>query len=655
MYNNKMVNYEKEEKKRTEINFIKSEKYHHSNNDFNKNIEKINTEKCERASILLDNMSALDYSNLNNGDKRSDSIYSVNWKVLKTNELNYMNSGNIGNDKYKRRSLTCNNFTNNIFDSSINENKKLLYEIEKSDFKDINQQIGKTLINSYSDYYLENEKKDWSKFNKFSNYNMLDLDTYNNEDIDIPLYKDKTNIIIDNGKNDDNPFNNRLMNFQKRKHVKNYNGENIKFELLKENKDDYNGRNNIFYRPDENVNKIEMNRKRIDKEDKYIFNLKSGKKERIDVKLCKDKNKKDVKKNIISEWYNNSEENNKMFENKMKTEFDIKLNKMIEKYRVQDEEKKEVTNIIYKKYMNIKNGLIKESYEKKKLKDENEKLKNELMGLIKPPIENNMIYDYKKKLENYMYLSKNKDIEVKKLENELINMKNKLNVFEKEYLDLSSEKKKLRDTNEEIKKDNINLKKKLETFKIVNEEMKEILFYKDLKINYFYNIINLLDSTIIKEDIQKAMFSKEKKRVEIFDDIDNGSIDSQKMENNCRKNIDEYQSFKGDKEMGVIKNMNKKIIIKSFVQKIEDINKKIKKHMNALDSYENKMSNILYNSYEIGENSENTNEKNKKDNELLDKYFNCENLSFNENELNLSVGSDGLTTFFAKSSSKDKN
>lgn len=149
--------------------------------------------------------------------------------------------------------------------------------------------------------------------------------------------------------------------------------------------------------------------------------------------------------------------------------------------------------------------------------------------------------------------------------------------------------------------------------------------------------------------------SKEKKRVEIFDDIDNGSIDSQKMENNCRKNIDEYQSFKGDKEMGVIKNMNKKIIIKSFVQKIEDINKKIKKHMNALDSYENKMSNILYNSYEIGENSENTNEKNKKDNELLDKYFNCENLSFNENELNLSVGSDGLTTFFAKSSSKDKN
>ncbi|VEV54758.1 conserved Plasmodium protein, unknown function [Plasmodium vinckei vinckei] len=625
-----MANYEKEEKK-------KAEKNYRNNNGFNKNIEKINSEKCERASILLDNLSALDYSNLNDIDKSSSSIYSENWKVLKTNEGNYMDSVNVGNNRCKRRSLTCNNFTNknHFFDSSINENKKLLYESELPDFKDINHQIANSLINSYSDYYLENEKKDWNNFNSVSNYNMSDLDIYNDEDIDIDLYKNKTNIVVDE---DESPCNGRLINFQKRRYVKNCGGKNGKFEWG-------NGRENIFYKGHENGNQTEGDRKKIDKQDKYVFNLKSGKKERIDMKPYKDKNKKDRKKNTTNEWNNNNEEKKKMFENQIRTEYDIKLNKMIEKYRDQDEEKKEVTNIIYKKYMNIKNDLIKESYEKNRLKDENEKLKNELTELIKSPVENDMMYNYKKKLEDYMYLSKNKDIEIKKLENELINMKNKLNVIEKECLSLSGEKTKLRDSNEEIKKDNINLKKKLETFKIVNEEMKEILFYKDLKINYFSNIISLLDETIMKKEIQKVTFSKVRKTGEELESIDNGSTGFQKIEDECR-------SFKGDKQMGAIKNMNKKIIIKSFVQKIEDINKKIKKHMSTLDSYENKMSNILYNSHEI---VENTSEKNKKDNELLDKYFNCENLSFNENELNLSVGSDGLTTFFAKSNSKDKN
>ncbi|SCL97284.1 conserved Plasmodium protein, unknown function [Plasmodium chabaudi chabaudi] len=648
MYDNKMVSYEKEEKKRAAKKFFKNEKYDRNNNGFNKNIEKINSEKCERASILLDNLSALEYSNLIDFDKSSSSIYSGNWKVLKTNEGNYMDSVNIGNNRCKRRSLTCNNFTNknNIFDSSINENSKLLYEREQLNFKDINNQIVNTLINSYSDYYLENEKKDWNKFNSASNYNMPDLDTYNDEDIDIPLYRNKTDIMIDKDENE-SPCNTRLINFQKRKHVKN-SGENIKFEWV-------NRRENRFYKPYENGNKAEENRKKIDKQDKYVFNLKSGKKERIDMKPYKDKNKKDWKKNTTNEWDNNSEENMKMFENKMKTEYDTKLNKIIKKYKAQDEEKKEVTNIIYKKYINIKNDLIKESYEKKRLKDENEKLKNELTELIKLPVENDMIYNYKKKLEDYMYLSKNKDIEIKKLENELINMKNKLNVLEKECLSLSGEKTKLRGTNEEIKKDNINLKKKLETFKIVNEEMKEILFYKDLKINYFSNIISLLDETIMKKEVQKVMFSKVRKTGENLGGIDNGSTSSQKIEDDCQQKNDESRNFMGDKQMGAIKNMNKKIIIKSFVQKIEDINKKIIKHMNALDSYENKMSNILYNSHEIVENSENTSEKNKKDNEILNKYFNCENLSFNENELNLSVGSDGLTTFFAKSNSKDKN
>ncbi|SCM00049.1 conserved Plasmodium protein, unknown function [Plasmodium chabaudi adami] len=649
MYDNKMVSYEKEEKKRAEKKFFKNEKYYRNNNGFNKNIEKINSEKCERASILLDNLSALGYSNLIDFDKSSSSIYSENWKVLKTNEGNYMDSVNIGNNRCKRRSLTCNNFTNknNIFDSSINENSKLLYEREQLNFKDINHQNVNTLINSYSDYYLENEKKDWNKFNSASNYNLPDLDTYNDEDIDIPLYRNKTDIMIDKDENE-SPCNTRLINFQKRKHVKNSGGENIKFEWV-------NRRENRFYKPYENGNKTEGNRKKIDKQDKYVFNLKSGKKERIDMKPYKDKNKKDWKKNTTNEWDNNSEENMKMFENKMKTEYDTKLNKIIKKYKAQDDEKKEVTNIIYKKYINIKNDLIKESYEKKRLKDENEKLKNELTELIKLPVENDMIYNYKKKLEDYMYLSKNKDIEIKKLENELINMKNKLNVLEKECLSLSGEKTKLRGTNEEIKKDNINLKKKLETFKIVNEEMKEILFYKDLKINYFSNIISLLDETIMKKEVQKVMFSKVRKTGEDLGGIDNGSTSSQKIEDDCQQKNDESRNFMGDRQMGAIKNMNKKIIIKSFVQKIEDINKKIIKHMNALDSYENKMSNILYNSHEIVENSENTSEKNKKDNELLDKYFNCENLSFNENELNLSVGSDGLTTFFAKSNSKDKN
>ncbi|CAD2096929.1 conserved Plasmodium protein, unknown function [Plasmodium vinckei] len=649
MYNNKMVSYEKEKKKRAEKNFLKSEKYYRNNNGFNKNIERINSEKCERASILLDNLSALEYSNLTDIDKSSSSIYSENWKVLKTNEANYMDSVNIGNNRCKRRSLTCNNFTNrnNIFDSSINENKKFLYERELPNFKDINHQIANTLINSYSDYYLENEKKDWNNFNSVSNYNMSDIDIYNDEDIDIPLYKNKTNIVTDEDESE-SPCNTRLINFQKRKHVKKCDGENGKFEWD-------NGRENIFYKGHENGNKTERNRNKIDKQDKYVFNLRSGKKERIDMKPYKDKNKKDGKKNTTNEWHSNSEENKKMFENKIRTEYDIKLNKMIEKYRAQDEEKKEVTNIIYKKYMNIKNDLIKESYEKKRLKDENEKLKNELTELIRSPVENDMIYNYKKKLEDYMYLSKNKDIEIKKLENELINMKNKLNVLEKECLSLSGEKTKLRDTNEEIKKDSINLKEKLETFKIVNKEMKEILFYKDLKINYFSNIISLLDETIMKKEVQKVMFSKVKKTGEELGGIDNGSTSIQKIKDDCQQKNDECRSFKGDKQMGAIKNMNKKIIIKSFVQKIEDINKKIIKHMNALDSYENKMSNILYNSHEIVENNENTSEKNKKDNELLDKYFNCENLSFNENELNLSVGSDGLTTFFAKSNSKDKN
>lgn len=102
-------------------------------------------------------------------------------------------------------------------------------------------------------------------------------------------------------------------------------------------------------------------------------------------------------------------------------------------------------------------------------------------------------------------------------------------------------------------------------------------------------------------------------------------------------------------ELDPIKNMNKKIIIKSIVHKIKDINKKMETHNQMLNTFENRKNQIVHKNQEILKNGDNLIKDIKKKNqsELLDNYFDSTGFSLNEKECTLDKENKELKTFFS--------
>ncbi|CRG95431.1 conserved Plasmodium protein, unknown function [Plasmodium gallinaceum] len=609
MYINKVNLFKYEEKNKKLNSFLLNSNYSMNNND-NKNIQQMNLEKCEKASILLDNFNVLNQLTLKEENKKFQRnalndyiLYNYdNIGYEKSTDSNFSNSENIFDltkFHFKERNHESSLNENSLYDNSkyIYENKYKNIDYNRNYEKESEVYYQDIISNNYEDSE-ENEDNSDEKINFRHNsqntnnnyYNKLEKYKYNEKN----NYED-INICT----------NNKVENISRKKKTKCNYIEKI-FDLKKEKdllKDKKNNSGDI--------------KKKNEVENKFVMENKNK-------NILKEKNIKNKRKNeifyekLLKEKVNFYEEEKE----EIKKSFENKLEEVIKNYEEEKEKKKNLINNIYTKYINIKNELIKANNEKQNLKKENDILKEELKNPTNYCINNKMLNSYKEKLDYYIFLSKNKDIKIKNLEEELKATRKNLEEKEKISCVISEEKKNLHKMNVLLKKDTIYLQKKLEKLKKMKEEMKEIILYKEMKINYFINILNIIDETIMNE---------------------NENNKQPKKKGNDKVEID------------AIKNINKKIIIKSILHKIKDLNKKIKKHDKTLENFQNQDDKFLYNKDEVILKSNNNDKKEKNENELIDNYFNSQNFILNEDEQNLIKENEHIKTFFTNYNESNTN
>ncbi|CRG98826.1 conserved Plasmodium protein, unknown function [Plasmodium relictum] len=589
--------------------FFLNSNYSESNND-NKNVQHMNFKKCEKASILLDNFNILNQITLKEEIKCSQKNSFNDFIIYNYDNKIYENSADSNSATYEKVfDLTKFKIKEKNYENSLNknlqyENYQNIYENKTKNIyysneyeKDDDVYYQKIVCNNYKDGEHDNGSNIDENLNHIDSYQ----NEYYNYHDELQKYK---GIEKNDFKNTNICKNNKKRNNSKKKYEKYNCIENI-FDLKKE-KDLVEKKKNNW---DQMENKNEM-RNKVDIVNKNNNN--NNKK-----KFLKENNVKIIKKSEAQLNYEKLLKEKVTFheeeKEKIKKSFEHKLEEITKNYEEEKEKKKNLINNIYTKYINIKNLLIKANNEKHNLKEENDKLKEELKNPANYSIESNVLNNYKEKLEYYISLSENKDIKIKNLEEELKTIKkNLLQKEEKNYI-ISEEKTNMYKMNMLLKKDTTHLQKKLENLKNIKEEMKEMLFYKEMKINYLVNILNILDESIMNEnEIQKQ-----------------------------HKNIENDK-----KEIDAIKNINKKIIIKSILHKIKDLNKKIKKHGEILTNFQTEDDNFLYNKDEIISKNYHNNKKEKNDNELFDNYFNSQNFILNEDEHNLMKENETVETFF---------
>ncbi|SBT02175.1 conserved Plasmodium protein, unknown function [Plasmodium ovale curtisi] len=572
-----------------------------------KTVKQINIDKCEQASILLDNLSTFECINLI--DEK---------KFFTINQTNNLSLSDVDNDKHKNFSI-CTDSSNadSIFD---------LYKIrETGKFSKEDRDIHGCNISHGEINFPEEEEENDQNYHFGSNFAENAYDCTYRKDIT------RENMM------------HLFCKKQVEKMVEELDKEMYTQDGRKLNSDTH-----------DNIGAVTFFKKKNNK-DKYVFNLKSGKKEVDGEKgpQLRDSSQKKIK--IISKrncegrvnYEKRLREKMALHEEereKLKTEFDMKINEMVEKYKTEEVKKKRLINNIYNKYMNIKNNLLKKTCEMKTLEEENKKLKNEIKESSKYPIENDIVRDYKDKLEDYIYLTKNKDIKIKNLENELKSVRKSIQDLEKKLMELSEERRKLQSMNTTFAQDNRTLQKRVESLTCEKDQMGEILFYKEMKINYFMSILNVLDQTVLGEGVHR-------------EEVQGGNTDvtTNNEDSSAADTIKAIGAQTGSK-MDAIKTMNKKIMVKSIVHKIKEINRKIERHNSKIGGIENKENYILHNEQHTTEKKSNNDMEEKKcNNKMLDNYFNCTNFVLNENYTNLCAENETLITFFTNGDLEDAN
>ncbi|SBT31876.1 conserved Plasmodium protein, unknown function [Plasmodium ovale wallikeri] len=565
-----------------------------------KTVKQINIDKCEQASILLDNLSTFEC--LNSIDEK---------KYFTISQTSNLILSNVDIDKCKNFPIcTDSSNTDSVFD---------LYKIRETEkFSEEDRDIhGCNISHGEINFPEEGEDND-------QNYHFGSKFTENAYDCSYKKDITRENMM------------HLLCKKQVEKMVEELDREKYTQHCRKLNSDTH-----------DNIEAGTFFKKKNNK-DKYIFNLKSGRKE-IDgekEQQCHDSSQKKIK--IISKrncegrvnYEKRLKEKMALHEEereKLKTEFDMKINEMVEKYKTEEVKKKKLIYNIYNKYMNIKNNLLKKTCEMKTLEEENKKLKNEIKESSKYPLENDIVRNYKDKLEDYIYLNKNKDIKIKNLENELKSVRKSTQDLEKKLMELLEERRKLQSMNTTFAQDNRSLQKCVENLTCERDQMGEILFYKEMKINYFMNILNVLDETVLGEGEHREEAQGGNTGV-TTNNGDDSATDT------IKKAIGAQTGSKMD---DAIKTMNKKIMVKSIVHKIKEINRKIEKHNSTIGGIENKENYILHNEeHTTGKKSNNDTEEKKCNNKMLDSYFNCTNFVLNENYTNLCAENETLITFF---------
>ncbi|SPJ08288.1 conserved Plasmodium protein, unknown function [Plasmodium sp. DRC-Itaito] len=632
----------------------------HTNKNIKKKIEQTNFEKCEKASILLDNPSIFEdlhiiedniYPKMNEQEKELNLYNYVNTKNTKhlNDKKNYNQCEKIFDlTKYQRKNMKKkNSFDNNPKESYCDNNDvNLCYKNLNSETRYNNVFVNNHNREHYTEtceeYFNNNpgegdsltcsgilEKYEHDRMEEIhmkfetnnlhrdyikKEHNFNDVKSGNN----IVNYEQKDNTYIFNlssGKNEMNRktkqkfyldehmelAKNKIKNKEEVVVYKNEIGNNYNERDIKTSFNNFSIKEKTLYC----MENVEENDKRNKKNKRNINNyLKNG---LINI------HKKGAKKNYI---------NMNEFEDKIKkihNEYELKYDDIIKQYDEDDIKKKKLINNIYMKYMNIKNELIKTQKEIISIKEENNKLKEELKVTPEKIIESNIVDSYKNKLEEYIFLTRHKDLKIKNLEEELNKEKKYIEEKEKKISVISEQKNNLHKINILLKKDTMNFEKKLENLRKINEELKQIIFYKEIKISYFINILNIIDETILNDN-----------------NVKNGK---NKIKKDNKKKM----------ELDPIKNMNKKIIIKSIVHKIKDINKKMETHNQMLNTFENRKNHIVDNNQEILKNSDNLIKDIKKKNqsELLDNYFDSSGFSLNEKECILDKENKELKTFFS--------
>lgn len=323
---------------------------------------------------------------------------------------------------------------------------------------------------------------------------------------------------------------------------------------------------------------VETNRHTLKKEKEHFFDLKKEieKRKERSVNLVQNSVERELKKNPVVEkgaktgelvTTTNKEneyeilekekekikkERNKLIKDKekireeerekTKKELEKRIEEVVIKYEEEKEKNKKLLDTIYMKYINLRNVLNKCEEEKKMLKEQNEKLQEEITNSSNSYIENNVTNQYKEQLETYIHMCNDKETRIRNLVEELKHTKKKVTEKEQQITNLVEEKKKWNKTSLQLKNDIIRIQKQLEHTKSSKDKMQELLIYKEMKINYFINILNVIDERILSNNSQSEKSQKKEKL-----------------------------------DLDAIKNMNKKIIIKSIMHKIHDLNRKMEK------------------------------------------------------------------------------
>ncbi|SOV10321.1 conserved Plasmodium protein, unknown function [Plasmodium gaboni] len=625
-----------------------------------KKIEQTNLEKCEKASILLDNPSIFEdldiiednniYPTMNEQQKGLNLCNYVNLKNTKLlNDKNYYNQCDKVFDltKYQNKNIKkkilfdnnpkesyCDNSDVNLCYKNLNSetqcNNINVNNLNKENYTETCEEYFNNscegdnltcsgILEKYEQDRMEEIHMNFDTNKKYNNYikkehNFNDIQNGNN----IVNYEQKDNTYIFNLSSGKNEMNRKTkQKFYLDEHVelaknkiknkaevvvyKNEMGNNYIERDIKTNLNNFLIKENTLFC----VENVEENDKRNKKNKRNIkYYMKNG---------LKNIPKEDAKEKYI---------NMKEFEDKIKeihNEYELKYEDIIKQYDEDNIKNKKLVNNIHMKYMNMKNELIKTQKEIIHIKEENNKLKEELKITPEQIIESNIVDSYKNKLEEYIFLTRHKDLKIKNLEEELNKEKKCIEEKEKKIYAISEQKNNLRNMNILLKKDTMNFEKKLENMRKINEELKQIIIYKEIKISYFINILNIIDEAILDDNNVKNGRNKIKK--------DN----KQKM------------------ELDPIKNMNKKIIIKSIVHKIKDINQKIKTHNQVMNTIENRENHNVNKNQEILKNSDNLikdiNKRNQS--ELFDNYFDSTGFSLTEKEYILGNENKELKTFFS--------
>ncbi|CAG9482767.1 conserved Plasmodium protein, unknown function [Plasmodium vivax] len=373
---------------------------------------------------------------------------------------------------------------------------------------------------------------------------------------------------------------------------------------------------------------------------KYVFNLRTARKE-----LVKDKKgscssgeriityvKKSDRDAMDYRTEKKMKEQTRMHEEekeKMKNKFEEMIKDLTEKYQVQEEKKKKLISSIYSKYMNMRNEFTKMKSINENVKSVNEKYKEEVNRLTANPVERTLLDSYKSKLDDYIALANCKGNKIQQLEREVQSVRTSADLLSKKNATLVEEKKRLLKGSDNLKRDNVKLQTELERARRENQQLRDELFYKDMKVNYLVSILNVVDETILG---------------------DGGGGAAQRRTTTQRGATQRRTTAqKGTTAQGAIQKMNKKILIKSIVQKIKDINRKIQKeeetagrlpiNVGAVEG-ETCGEAITRNGNQEGVT------KQSESRQMLEAYFDSDHFTLNESAREASTGENAHAAFF---------